>query len=100
MANQPGDSVSVVINQGTREALVLARLPDGSLLVEYEMPKGTTGLQEIRGIYTRGLGYRALPVYWLRAVVAGGQSWIANPQQGRLPVPSPQELLEYREQKV
>ena len=79
-----GDCLSVFINQGDREACVLAAIGD-EVLVEYEMPSGSTALyaahRETPETPKRSVSYRTLPRKWRQAIIAAGQGWIGRPQQ-------------------
>ena len=91
----PGDSYDIEVNQALREGTVLA-VVNGTLLVEYQMPKGTTGLQFVNAQgHQKGASYTSLSRVWLQAIVDGGQEWVAN-SQGRLPVASPDAQLAAR----
>ncbi len=82
---KPGDVTTVLVNQGDRDATVLAVLGIQAL-IEYTMPAGSTGLQII-DLRTeaptpgRSVGYRHLPMKWLQAVVNAGMDWEGRPQQ-------------------
>lgn len=99
---KPGDLTTVLVNQGDRDATVLAVLGTKAL-IEYTMPAGSTGLQIIDLLTDaptpgRSVGYRNLPTKWLQAVVDAGSSWEGNPQQtpARLRPDSPEAMLAAR----
>lgn len=83
---KPGDRLQLDVNQGWREAWVLAVIDDEAL-VEYRMPAGTTAMQIIqnnrRSHYGRSVNYRACPLYWQRAIRAAGREWVGESQTGR-----------------
>jgi hypothetical protein len=79
---KPGDTFTIEVNQGAREAVVLAVIGDKSL-IEYTMPAGSTALQIVTwGAEQRGrsVSYAAVPTKWLRAIVEEGCEWDGNPQ--------------------
>lgn len=68
------EPTSVWANQGRRRAECLARIGTKAL-VEYEMPAGRTFLAELDltrpmhyGEGYRSISYRAVPMYWLKAM--------------------------------
>jgi hypothetical protein len=70
----PGDRCIISINQGERDATVLAAIGDKRLL-EYEMPNGTSALKIVDLINhtkTVSVSYRAISVQWLTAIVEHG----------------------------
>jgi len=93
-----GDTIYVWQNQGHRQATVLACL-DGQMLVEYQMPRGTTGLMifhnQVPGYHVDNVTYKGLPKRWIAAMQSAGTSWIGQPQQNKgEPVPMPERLAE------
>ena len=83
---KPLDRLEVHVNQGVRQAYVLAVLGDEAL-IEYEMPKGTTALWVIRRYHPqpaclRVISYRTCPKKWLDAIEAAGTVWECRPQTG------------------
>ena len=77
-----GDTLDIWVNQGMREANVLARIGN-KILVEYEMPAGSTALLFlIDGEPDKRVNvtYRGLALKWLQAIRDQGQDWIGNPQ--------------------
>lgn len=87
----------IYINQGWRPCTKLATAR-GKVLIEYEMPNGTTCLRELPeeqyikangSIYWenyrhgRTISYGSVPKYWVRAMVEAGteKSLLFNPQQ-------------------
>lgn len=92
----PGDTLWVDVNQGTRSAVVLAVLGPQTL-IEYDMPAGTSALRILEdGKPDRSVSYRGLPIKWLRAVVEAGSTWTGIPQQTTWNAPSPEKLLAVR----
>lgn len=94
---KPGDTFLVNVNQGDREAMVLAVIGNQAL-IEYVMPAGTTALQivtEGREQVGRSVSYPSVPTKWLRAIVEEGREWEGNPQ-GRRRVPSAETMLSER----
>lgn len=98
---KPGDVTTVLVNQGDRDATVLAVLGTKAL-IEYTMPAGSTGLQIIDLLTDaptpgRSVSYRILPMKWLQAVVDAGSSWEGQPQQtGNWRPDSPEAMLAAR----
>lgn len=97
----PGERCIISVNQGDREATVLAAIGNKRLL-EYEMPNGTSALRIVDITdFTKivPVSYRTLSLRWLKAIVECGTGrWIGNPQQNyRGTVPSPTEMLEQRQ---
>jgi hypothetical protein len=93
----PGEGITLTINQGDRDGVVLAAIGTERLL-EYEMPRGTTALR-VYDVVTereRSVAYRSLALKWLRVLVETGVQWIGNPQHGRR-VLSPEGVLRERE---
>lgn len=81
---QPFDQLTVNVNQGQREAVVLAVVGDEAL-IEYEMPKGSTALWVIHaGVpavsYLRNISYKSCPKKWLVAMQEVGAEWIGRGQ--------------------
>ena len=88
----------IYANQGYREFVTLATVDD-KVLIEYEMPQGTSALKviplwqydqylgpESRTLYTsdyKGIPYSRIPQYWVNAMVAEGtqDDMIFYPQQ-------------------
>lgn len=89
-----GDTFTISVNHGDREALALARIGN-QVLVEYLMPAGSTAMQiltdgnENRG---RSVSYSSIPTKWLRAIVEEDNEWEGNPQSGRKPQSAKEEL--------
>lgn len=81
-APAPGSVVETFVNQGHRDAVVLAVIGDQALL-EYTMPKGTTALRIVTAGADeyRQVSYRDVPLKWLLAIDAAGQDWEGRPQQ-------------------
>jgi hypothetical protein len=83
---RPNDRLEVDVNQGVREAYVLAVLGDEAL-IEYEMPKGTTALWVVSRYNPdpgcrRVISYRSCPKKWLDAITDAGTVWECRPQTG------------------
>jgi hypothetical protein len=100
---EAGDYTTIFINQGEREATVLAVIGD-EYMIEYEMPAGTTALAVLHnsGGY-KSVSYLNVPLKWLRALTDAESDWLGTPQSlpeafrnrgGR--VPPPREMLEAR----
>ena len=99
----------LLVNQGWRDAWVLADLDD-EVLIEYAMPNGSTALriakrEDIKGkdsVYLqnyRSVSYVSLPKKWL--VALGDEEWEGMPQRGRLPGTPVQELwLRFKAKKA
>jgi len=83
---KPGDRLQLDVNQGWREAWVLA-VVDDEALVEYRMPAGSTAMQIIqnnrRSNNGRSVNYRACPLFWQRAMRLAGVEWVGRSQTGR-----------------
>ena len=82
---EPGDWLDVDVNQGMREAMVIA-VDGDEALIEYEMPAGTSALWVIDrhnpvGWKLRGMSYCNITQRWKRAIVEGGKELLANPQK-------------------
>jgi len=96
---RPGDALTIWVSKGNRLATVLA-VKDGQILVEYNMPSGTTGLRFLRPPFTSSthVNYRALSSAWLQAIVDQRMTWVGKPftRTEHTPVPSPQALLEQK----
>jgi len=95
------------VNQGWREAAVLAIL-DKEALLEYQMPNGSTSLRivpkcsDLNGTIEtatckawRSVSYWRVPRKWLRELAETGEPWIGTPQQSVLFVPDPAVLLAF-----
>lgn len=81
---KPNDSLRVDVNQGMRDAYVLAVIGNEAL-IEYEMPSGTTALWVIRADRPephkiRNVSYRSCPQKWLDAIEEAGTEWEGNGQ--------------------
>lgn len=81
---EPMDKLEVNVNQGDRDAYILAVIGDEALL-EYEMPSGTTALWVIpagepRPGCIRNVSYKRCPQKWLRAMEEAGTQWEGNGQ--------------------
>lgn len=99
---RPGCRLRLHINQGWRDATVLAVRRELGL-VEYEMPAGTTALlvvtfdEDGEPLSQKSVTYRRLSKAWLQAIVYDGREWIGRPQQaGRKSAPSAEALLQER----
>jgi hypothetical protein len=72
-----GECFSIEVNQGLRDAIVLAVIGDEAL-IEYSMPKGSTSLR-IVDAYTwtgaRSVSYRNVPVKWLQQMYENEVEW-------------------------
>ena len=108
-----GDETEVYVNQGWREARVLAVLGNKAL-VEYTMPAGTTALtiyehamgqllnsKEIAWAVEyaplgRSVSYRKLSKRWIRAMWEQGTEWQGNSQSGFHPFPKFNDQLNSR----
>ena len=81
---QGGDAMTLFINQGERDALVLGTI-DELMIVEYEMPNGTTALQILKNeksvSYGRSVSYASCPKKWLKAIRNGVGDWEGNCQR-------------------
>jgi hypothetical protein len=96
----PGEMLEIYVNQGYREAIVLAAIGN-KRLIEYSMPNGTTALSflDMTDLSKRvAISYWSLPTKWLTAIIDQGAGfWTGNPQQNSQgPVPSPTEMLQHR----
>jgi len=80
-----GDTLAIWVNQKERTGEILAVLDDLAL-VEYSMPKGTSGIRfyhaDTHQFYNR-VSYLALPSKWVEAIVHQGalEDLIGKPQQ-------------------
>jgi hypothetical protein len=83
----PGQRMVFWVNQGSRDARVLA-VRGAKMLIEYEMPDGTTAL---RMLSSQGYGdstsisYYRVTGPWLQHMQAAGIEWLGRPQQTRPP---------------
>jgi hypothetical protein len=78
------DHLLIHVNQGERDAYVLAVVGDEAL-IEYEMPAGTTALWIIDANNPspgckRNVSYKSCPKKWLEAMEEAGTVWENNPQ--------------------
>lgn len=79
-----GDSFCLEVNQGEREAEVLAIIGDQAL-IEYLMPNGTSSLRIVdrmdpdAKVY-KNVTYHRLPKKWIQAMDDAKTSWIGQPQ--------------------
>lgn len=83
---EAGDSLEVFVNQGNREAVVLGVIDD-QMMVEYEMPAGTTAMllmpNEIGGQnWGKSVSYRTCPNKWIKAIFHGTGWWSGKSQTG------------------
>ena len=99
---KPGTLFYLYINQGEREATVLA-VRGTVALAEYQMPNGTTSLvflklpqDETMEPERVNISYRFLPTVWLEDLAAAGTHWVGRPQQASALPGSPAELLAAR----
>jgi hypothetical protein len=105
------DDFQLEVNQGFRPAHVLAIIGD-EVLVEYEMPRGSTALRIIQngddamdedgyssGQTYKNVSYDRLPLRWLEALVSSGTGWIGWPQQTSKVAKEPAFYLERRKRK-
>lgn len=100
---KPGWIFTLLINQGDRDAVVLA-VRGRQALAEYEMPNGSTALaildlpeDETREPGRQSVSYRGLSTPWLRAIVEAESTWIGKPQQtGSWRPASPEAMLAER----
>jgi len=84
-AYRVGEPLTVERNQGDRDATVLA--VDGlRMLIEYEMPNGSTSLNEVSmedpGGRYRSVAYRSLSKRWQTILIENEVTWIGCPQGG------------------
>lgn len=97
MAWKPGDTFLISVNQGDREAMVLAVIGNQAL-IEYVMPAGSTALQIVtqgHEQHGRSVSYPSVPIKWLRAIVDDGREWEGAPQRGKR-VQTAEEMLAQR----
>ena len=92
---EAGDDCVVEANQGIRDAYVLAVIGD-ELLVEYEMPAGTSSLvlfSAVGNMLTRinTVPHKTLPQRWVNAIHNQGYAhlWIGMGQRSRVSIPLP-----------
>lgn len=81
---KPNDHLRVDVNQGARDAYVLAVIGNEAL-IEYEMPAGTTALWVIKADRAephkiRNVSYKSCPRKWLDAIEEAGLQWEGNGQ--------------------
>jgi hypothetical protein len=83
---KPGDPIQLFRNQGMREGVVLAVIGD-KILVEYEMPNGSTSLNIILQQNAdkpewggKTVAYKSIPRKWLQAIVDAGMDWEGHGQ--------------------
>jgi len=98
---KPNDTITLYVNQGRREAVVLAIIGQKAL-IEYEMPKGSTALRFVNVAGTgnqQGVSYFDLPTKWLEAIVANGLEWIGRPQKRRSGILSALSMLSRRREQ-
>ena len=86
-----GNWLSIFVNQGLRDAWILGIIGD-QMIVEYEMPSGTTALtifnthkQAIE--YVRSVSYKSCPKIWIQAIKDGQGEWQGNSQSGEVRFP-------------
>lgn len=82
---QPGQDLQVWVNQGMRDAIVLGVIED-EMIVEYEMPAGTTAMLVMPRDFSRNWGrsvsYSRCPKKWLKAIFHGTGWWTGRSQTG------------------
>lgn len=82
---EAGDIVHLWVNQGMREGVVLGVCHD-MMIVEYEMPAGSTALNVLpkdgRQNWGRAISYKSCPKYWLEAIKRGVGGWAGYGQRG------------------
>jgi len=78
---EAGDRIYIWVNQGERGAWVLGTLED-QIIVEYEMPSGTTALRILQNAdyvnehkFGKGVGYKSCPKKWIQAIRDGVGGW-------------------------
>ena len=75
---ETGDRIYIWVNQGERRARVLGTLDD-LMIVEYEMPAGTTALYILKNDddvkFVKGVSYKSCPKKWIQAIRDGVGSW-------------------------
>lgn len=85
-----GGGTTIDRNQGNRDATICARI-DNEILIEYEMPKGTTALVVIditkKAARDKNISYLTLPKRWILALAdeengTGLHNLSWNPQRG------------------
>ena len=92
----PNDSITVYSNQAEREACVLAVIKD-QILVEYEMPNGTSALLQMTVdgrnlIRRRNVNYNTVPRRWLNAIRRADMTdWLGMGQRSATRIPFPAE---------
>jgi len=94
-----GDPILYWSNQADRDATVLAtgikENYDCDVLIEYEMPNGTSALVLCEGqadklVHKRNYSYNTLPKKWVQRIKEQGiDGWIGMPQGSIMPVPFP-----------
>ena len=90
----PNDPLDVWVNQAEREATVLAVIGN-EILVEYEMPNGTSALLQMTVdgrdlIRRRNVSYNSVPLRWLNAIRrADMTNWIGMGQRSAKRIPFP-----------
>ena len=90
---QSGDAMTLFVNQGERDACVLGTIDD-HMIVEYEMPSGTTAMQILKNeksagdgycrafSHVRSVSYTSCPKIWIQAISDGVGVWKGNSQYG------------------
>ena len=80
---QSGDAMTLFVNQGERDACVLGTIDD-HMIVEYEMPSGTTAMQILKNDngadHVRSVSYTSCPKIWIQAISDGVGGWKGNSQ--------------------
>ncbi len=101
MKYTPNDSLVLYVNQADREAYVLAVIGD-EMLVEYEMPAGSSALVCISvkdGVLgmRRSFAYKSVPKKWIDAIRAADMTeWLGQCQRnGFVPFPKGKEELQF-----
>jgi len=72
--------MKIFVNQGWRDADELAHIGD-QILVEYEMPNGSTALRIYEGKKWKPLSYRRIPRKWATELRENEIRLIGQPQQ-------------------
>lgn len=92
---EANDGLTVYVNQAEREATVLAVIDD-EILIEYEMPAGTSALLKFNvspGGELRNqvnYSYHKVPQKWTMAILeAGMTNWIGRGQRSHVRIPFP-----------
>jgi len=89
-AYEAGDDFSIWINQGFRDAVVLATVGE-QMIVEYEMPAGTTALVRMDNLPCvqsgKSVSYRSCPKKWVSAISEQSGEWRGESQQGFIQFP-------------